>query len=51
MSPENDDSKVPVEGGMTKSEILWAMGMIVIILGLPIVAVLWGNCIMLEEIC
>ena len=47
----NDDSKVPQEGAMSRGEILWALAMIVIILGLPIVAVLWGNCIMLEEIC
>ncbi len=37
--------------GMSKGEIIWALLMIALVIGIPILLTLYANCIMLDEIC
>ena len=37
--------------GLTKGEIVWALLMVMLVIGIPILATLWANCILLDEIC
>tara|TARA_Y100000310_G_scaffold315328_1_gene365727 strand:+ start:488 stop:619 length:132 start_codon:yes stop_codon:yes gene_type:complete len=37
--------------GLGKGEIIWAMLMVALVIGIPIVATLWANCVLLDEIC
>ena len=37
--------------GLSKGEIMWAMLMVVLVIGIPIIATLWANCVLLDEIC
>jgi len=39
------------DAGLSKGEIIWAMAMVVLVIGIPVIATLWANCVLLDEIC
>ena len=46
-----DKDKRFEEEGMGIGEIIWALCMVILIIGIPVLLTLYANCVMLDEIC